>query len=71
MAFGQKIYKMYDERTTESAIAKINSPRGLMISGTVMAERVGDTYSVKVYNLRKKDDKNWIENQIDFCNQYA
>ena len=70
MAFGQKIYKMYNEATTVNAVAIINSARGLSISGTVMAERVVTSYAIKVYNLRKKEDKAWVESKIDFYNQY-
>jgi hypothetical protein len=69
MAFGQKIYKTYNESTTVNSVAIINSARGLSISGTVIAERVGNSYSIKVYNLRKKDDKAWVESRIDFCNR--
>lgn len=68
MAFGQKIYKMYNEATTVNAVAIINSARGLSISGTVLAERVGTSYAIKVYNLRKKEDKAWIERTIEINN---
>lgn len=68
MAFGQKIFKMYSEVETLAAVSKINASRGLSISGTIIAERVGNTFSVKVYNLRKKEDKAWIDRNIVYRN---
>jgi GTP-sensing pleiotropic transcriptional regulator CodY len=68
MAFGQKIYKMYTEVQTIEAVNLINASRGLSISGTIIAERVGNTYSIKVHNLRKKEDKAWIDRNINYVN---
>jgi GTP-sensing pleiotropic transcriptional regulator CodY len=68
MAFGQKIYRMYSEAETITAVRQINASRGLSISGTISAERVGNTFSIKVHNLRRKEDKAWIDRNINYVN---
>ena len=70
MAFGQKIYKMYTSTNAETLANRVNRASGYLISGTVSASTVPGTNSVKIFNLRTKTDKSWIESEVDIINRY-